>query len=93
MTSRARSGRCWATGGAALNLTRSPQSADELWTGGWGPDGRIVFSRGIANVPEMSNLARQDLGVAAMLLSVLMAAAVVVTVARLAPHSGRSHWS
>jgi YD repeat-containing protein len=84
-------GEIWsvpATGGAALNLTRSPQSADEVWTGGWGPHGQIVFGRGIANVPETSNLAREDLGVAAMLLSVLMAAAVVVTVARLIPPFG-----
>lgn len=84
-------GEIWsvlATGGDARNLSRSPQSADDIWTGGWGPDGRIVFSRGLPSDPETSNLARQDLGVAAMLLSVLMTAAIVVTVSRTAPPFG-----
>ncbi|HET6746411.1 MAG TPA: hypothetical protein VFH90_11275 [Candidatus Limnocylindria bacterium] len=86
-----RPGEIWsveAAGGDELNLSRSPQSADEMWTGGWGPDGRIVFSRGIANIAETSGLVRQDLGVAAMLLSVLVAAAVVVAVARTGPPFG-----
>jgi hypothetical protein len=84
-------GEIWsvlATGGDARNLSRSPQSADDIWTGGWGPDGGIVFSRGLPSDPEMSNLARQDLGVAAMLLSVLMTTAIVVTVSRTVPPFG-----
>jgi Tol biopolymer transport system component len=69
-----------STGGDARNLSRSQMTGDDMWTGGWGPDGRIVFSRALPSSPENSFLAREDLGVASMLLSALLLAIVVVGV-------------
>lgn len=69
-----------STGGDARNLSRSQLASDDLWTGGWGPDGRIAFSRALPSSPENSFLAREDLGVASMLLSALVLAIVVVSV-------------
>ena len=76
-------GEIWsvpASGGEAQNLSRSQQAADEVWTGGWGPDGRIVFSRALPSPPETTSLVRDDLGAAAMLLSTILLALVVVAV-------------
>jgi hypothetical protein len=76
-------GEVWsvlALGGDARNLSRSPQSADEVWTGGWGSNDKIVFSRGLQEGPEASDLAHNDLGVVAMLFTAALLAAIVVAV-------------
>jgi Tol biopolymer transport system component len=68
------------------NLSRDPTSADQLWTGGWGLDGRIVFSRGLPGQPDASPIVRNDLGAAAMLIAAaLLAALVTLLVATSAP--------
>jgi Tol biopolymer transport system component len=82
-------GQIWsmkADGTDQRDLSRSPTMADQLWTGGWGPDGRIVFSRGLPARPDASPLAREDLGAAAMLIAAaLLAAVVTLLVATSAP--------
>jgi Tol biopolymer transport system component len=60
------------------NLSRSPNTADQLWTGGWGADGRIVFGRGLPGPPDASPIVRNDLGAAAMLITAAVLAVVVV---------------
>ena len=59
------------------NLSRSPTMADQMWTGGWGADGRIVFSRGLPGRPDTTPIAREDLGAAAMLITATVLAAVI----------------
>jgi Tol biopolymer transport system component len=59
------------------NLSRSPAVADQVWTGGWGANGRIVFSRAFPGPPDTSALVREDLGAAAMLITAALLAAVV----------------
>ena len=59
------------------NLSRSPIMIDQMWTGGWGPDGRIVFSRGLPAKPDTTPIVRKDLGAAAMLITATVLAAVV----------------
>jgi hypothetical protein len=84
-------GQIWsiaATGGDAHDLSRSPSSNDQVWTGGWGVDGRIVFTRSLAPVPIATPLARVDLGVAGMVLSMALTAALVVLLARTSPPPG-----
>jgi hypothetical protein len=84
-------GQIWsiaADGGDARNLSRSPSSNDQVWTGGWGVDGRIAFTRSLAPVPFATPLARLDLGVAGMVLSMALTAAVVVLLARTSPPPG-----
>ena len=76
-------GEIWSVavaGGEPRNLTRSAVTADEAWTGAWGPDDRIVFSRSQPGPAEAGFLAREDLGSAAMLLSAALMAMVVVAV-------------
>jgi len=70
------------------DLSRSATSDDSVWTGGWGPDGRIVFNRTMGPRPEATPLVRLDLGAAAMLLSTGLIATVVVLLARTAPPLG-----
>jgi hypothetical protein len=67
-------------GSDARNLSRSPATMDDLWTGGWGPDGTIVFGRSMPGPAEAGQLAREDLGSAAMLLTATLLALVVVAV-------------
>jgi hypothetical protein len=84
-------GQIWSIavdGSDPRDLSRSPSSNDEVWTGGWGTDGRIVFTRGLAPVQDAVPLARLDLGVAGMVLSMALTAAVVVLLARTAPPPG-----
>lgn len=84
-------GQVWsvsAEGGDARDLSRSPGSNDQVWTGGWGPDGRIAFNRTLNGPPEGSRLVRQDLGSAAMLVSAALIAAVVVLLAATRPPFG-----
>ena len=76
-------GEIWsvpAGGGPALNMSRNETAADEAWTGAWGADGRIVFSRASIGAPEAADLVRDDLGAAAMLLSAMLLAMMAVVV-------------
>ncbi|HEY6608654.1 MAG TPA: hypothetical protein VI277_05605 [Candidatus Limnocylindria bacterium] len=84
-------GQIWSIsvdGSDRRNLSRSPSSDDQIWTGGWGPDGRIVFGRGMPPPAEATALARLDLGTAGTLLSLALMAAVVVALGRIAPPLG-----
>jgi dipeptidyl aminopeptidase/acylaminoacyl peptidase len=85
-------GQIWSMasddGSDRRDLSRSPSTDDQVWTGGWGTHGRIVFARGQAPPAEATPLVRFDLGTAAMLLSVALVAAVVVVLARTAPPLG-----
>lgn len=77
-----------ADGADLRNLSRSPTTQDLMWTGGWGSDGRIVFTRALAPVPEATPLVRMDLGLATTILSVMVMMAVVVLLARIDPLPG-----
>jgi len=84
-------GQVWSvavSGADRHDLSRNSSTDDQVWTGGWGPDGRIAFNRSPLPSPEASVLVRFDLGAAAMLLSVLVLAGTVVLLARTAPPLG-----
>jgi hypothetical protein len=66
-----------ADGSDLRNLSRSPLTVDGSWDGSWGPDGRIAFSRAGPAPADLDPIARQDLGVAAMLLSAFALALIV----------------
>jgi Tol biopolymer transport system component len=66
-----------ADGSDARNLSRSPSTIDATWDGSWGRDGRIVFSRAGPAPAALDPIARQDLGVAAMLLNAFGLALIV----------------
>lgn len=70
------------------NLSRSPSSDDQVWTGGWGRDGRIAFTRALAPVAQALPIVRWDLGAAAMLLSAALIAGVVVLLTHTRPAPG-----
>jgi TolB protein len=85
------SGQVWSIavdGSDRRDLSRNRSTDDQVWTGGWGPDGRIVFNRGPLPSPEASPLVRLDFGAAAMLLSALVMAGTVALLARIAPPLG-----
>jgi Tol biopolymer transport system component len=78
-------GQIWSVnvdGSDPQNLSRAPVAGDVVWTGGWGPDGRIVFNRAMPALAEATPIVREDLGAAALLLSTAMLAAIVVVLAR-----------
>jgi Tol biopolymer transport system component len=84
-------GQTWSMrvdGGDRRNLSRSPSTVDNVWTGGWGPDGRIVFSRSLPPLADVSPLARNDLGAATMLLTAGALAVIVILLARTRPRLG-----
>jgi len=84
-------GQIWSIdtdGGDRRNLSRSPSTDDQSWTGAWGPDGRLVFVRTLPPPPEATPLVRLDFGTAGMLLTVALTAAIVVLLARTAPPLG-----
>ena len=84
-------GQIWSIavdGSDRRDLSRNPSTDDQVWTGGWGPDGRILFTRGPLPSPEASVLVRFGLGAAAMLLTVLFVAGTVVLLARTAAPVG-----
>ena len=84
-------GQIWSMnvgGSDRRNLSRSPSTDDQAWTGGWGPDGRIVFTRTLSGLAAASPLAREDLAAAAMLLTAAALAAIVVLLARIRPRFG-----
>ena len=65
------------------NLSRSPATSDVMWTGGWGPDGRIVFDRQMPGGAEATPVVRENLGAASLFLTVALLAGLVVLLARL----------
>ncbi len=74
-------GQVWSMavdGGDRRDLSRSPSSNDQVWTGGWGPDGRILFTRALAPVVDATPIVRWDFGTAALLLAAGLIAAIVV---------------
>jgi hypothetical protein len=84
-------GTIWSVpvvGGSPTNLSRSSSVYDGSWTGAWGPDGRIVFTRYLQPIPEDTPIVRLDLATAIVLLSTAIVAAVVVLLASTAPPPG-----
>jgi hypothetical protein len=84
-------GQVWSVavdGTDRRDLSRNPSTDDQVWTGGWGPDGRIVFNRSPLPSPEASVLVRFAFGAAATLLSALLIAGTVVLLARTAAPIG-----
>jgi len=67
-----------ATGGEPRSLSREPTVADELWTGGWGPDGRIVFDRIINPISETTGIIHENLAAASLLITAGLVAVVLV---------------
>jgi hypothetical protein len=77
-----------ADGSDLTNLSRSPLSIDASWDGSWGRDGRIVFSRAGPAPANLDPIARQDLGVASLLLSAFGLAVIVGLLLRVRPPFG-----
>jgi hypothetical protein len=67
--------------GNQRNLSQLAAARDFAWTGAWGRGGTIVFSRYVL-VPAHTALAHDNLGTAAMLISAMLLAAVLVLVGR-----------
>ena len=81
-----------ADGSDRQNLSRSEATIDSVWDGSWGPDGRILFTR-VGQAPEwIQPIAREDLGVVAMLFSALLLALVVGLLARTVRRSAAWRW-
>lgn len=89
----------WRTGGSQVwdvaadgtdprPLGRSETTTDSAWDGSWGPDGRIAFMRTAAAPVWLQPLARENLGVAALLIAAGVLAMVVVLLARTRPPFG-----
>lgn len=84
-------GQIWSIGvdgSDRRDLSRNASTDDQVWTGGWGPDGRILFTRSPLPSPEASVLVRFHLGAAGMLLAVLFVAGTVVLLSRTAAPVG-----
>jgi TolB protein len=67
-----------AAGGEPRDLSRDAAVGDELWTGGWGPDGRIVFSRTINPFSEETGLVHENLAAASLLITAALVTTVLV---------------
>ncbi len=89
----------WRTGGSQVwdiaadgsdprPLGRSPETTDSAWDGSWGVDGRLAFTRTAMPVAEAQPIAREDLGVAAMLIAVAALSLVIVLLTRTRPPFG-----
>jgi hypothetical protein len=66
--------------GRTHDLSRDAAFADEVWTGGWGPDGRIVFNRTTNPGSDDTGIIQENLGAASLLITaVLVAVALVLT--------------
>jgi Tol biopolymer transport system component len=77
-----------ADGSDRQNLSRSDATIDSVWDGSWGADGRILFTR-VGQAPEwLLPIARDDLGIVAMLFSALLLALVIGLLARTGPPFG-----
>jgi Tol biopolymer transport system component len=70
------------------NLSRSPMTTDGTWDGSWGPDGRIIFARSGPPPMDLQPIAREDLGVAMMLISALSLALVIGLLVKTRPPFG-----
>jgi Tol biopolymer transport system component len=70
------------------NLSRSPGLDDAIWTGAWGPDDRIVFSRAAYPPDWTARLAREDLGAISALLTAVLVAGVAALLGVLRPPFG-----
>jgi WD40-like Beta Propeller Repeat len=77
-----------ADGSDLRNLSRSPTSSDSTWDGSWGPDGRILFARSGPPPVYLQPIAREDLGVAMMLISALSLALVIGLLVKTGPPFG-----
>ena len=77
-----------ADGSDVRELSRSPSTNDFVWDGSWGPDGRIAFTRAGPPPPEALTIAREDFGVAAILISALALALVIGLLVRSGPPFG-----
>jgi Tol biopolymer transport system component len=76
-----------ADGSDPVNLTRSPSTADAMWDGAWGPDG-IAYSRSAYPPAFVQPVAREDLGVAALLIEAIATALIAVILAAARPPFG-----
>lgn len=65
-------------GGTPRDLSRDAAVADELWTGGWGPDGRIVFDRITNPASEETGIIHENLAAASLLITAALVAVVLV---------------
>jgi Tol biopolymer transport system component len=75
-----------ADGSDKRDLSDSPGTSDGVSDGSWGPDGRIAFSRAADPPAFVDPLAREDLGVASLLIqAVVMALVAVILVSIGAP--------
>jgi Tol biopolymer transport system component len=77
-----------ADGSDRRDLSHSATTFDTVWDGSWGPDGRIAFMRAGQPPAALQPIAREDLGVAAMLASALAFALVVGLLALTRPVFG-----
>jgi dipeptidyl aminopeptidase/acylaminoacyl peptidase len=77
-----------ADGSDLKNLSRSPTTTDGTWDGSWGPDGRILFVRSGPPPIDLQPIAREDLGVAMMLISALAVALVIGLLVKTGPPFG-----
>jgi hypothetical protein len=78
-----------ANGGEPQELMVDERGGGELTSGGgaWGRDGRIVFTHGNDPPAIADALVREDLAVAAILLTAMLLALVAVVTVRIAPRS------
>ena len=77
-----------ADGSDLRNLSRSPSTTDSTWDGSWGPDGRILFARSGPPPMYLQPIAREDLGVAMMLISAVVLALVIGLLVKTGPPFG-----
>jgi len=77
-----------ADGSDIRNLSDSPGTADAVWDGSWGPDGRILFGRNAYPPATSQPIARENLGVVSMLLQSLAAAVVALVLVAIRPPFG-----
>lgn len=77
-----------ADGTDLQNLSRSLSTTDAVWDGSWGPDGRIAFSRAAYAPAYVGPLAREDLGVASLLIQALVMALMAIVLVSIRPPFG-----
>ncbi len=77
-----------ADGSDPRPLGRSPETTDSVWDGSWGADGRIAFMRTPQPAATAQPIAREDLGVASMLIAIGVLSLVFVLLTRTAPPFG-----
>ena len=77
-----------ADGTSPRELGRSQSTQDSVWDGSWAPDGRILFMRTPPADVSTLPIAREDLGVAGMLITASLLALVVGLLGRVRPPFG-----